>query len=120
MNKSAHHIAVYYDQHSSAWTQCAKLIASFNARAWKSIYVHDEHSSASVRTGLSNSFPNCIAPILSAALFFTPRSVALRCVRPEERFAYFDLDGAELMLEQTLRPERTFVAAMLAYPFARA
>jgi hypothetical protein len=55
VNKSARHIAVYYDQHSPAWTQCAKLIASFNARAWKSVYVHDEHSSASVRTGLNDA-----------------------------------------------------------------
>ena len=55
MNKSARHIAVYYDQHSPAWTQCAKLIASFSSRTWTSIYVHDEHSSASVQTGLTEA-----------------------------------------------------------------
>jgi two-component SAPR family response regulator len=55
VNKSVRHIAMYYDQHSPAWTQCAKLIASFNARAWNSVYVHDEHSSASVQTGLSDA-----------------------------------------------------------------
>ena len=44
---------------------------------------------------------------------------SVRYARPEERFAYLELDGAELMLEQTLWRERTFVAAVLAYPFAR-
>jgi catechol 2,3-dioxygenase-like lactoylglutathione lyase family enzyme len=44
---------------------------------------------------------------------------AVRYVRPEERFAYLDLDGAELMLEQTVTLERTWVAAPLEYPLGR-
>jgi len=43
----------------------------------------------------------------------------VRYTRREERFAYLDLDGAELMLEQTVDPARTFVAGALDYPFGR-
>ena len=39
--------------------------------------------------------------------------------RTEECFAYLDLDGAELMIEQPSTPERTFVAAEPAYPYGR-
>lgn len=39
--------------------------------------------------------------------------------RPEERFAYLDLDGAELMIEQPTRADRTWLTAELAYPFGR-
>ena len=39
--------------------------------------------------------------------------------RPEARFAYLSLDGAELMIEQTITAERTFVAAELVPPFGR-
>ena len=44
---------------------------------------------------------------------------AVRYARPEERFAYLDLNGAELMLEQTVTLERTWVAAPLEYPLGR-
>jgi catechol 2,3-dioxygenase-like lactoylglutathione lyase family enzyme len=37
--------------------------------------------------------------------------------RPEERFAYLDRDGAQLMIEQPT--ERAFVAGELAYPYGR-
>lgn len=43
----------------------------------------------------------------------------VRYSRSEERFAYLDLDGAELMIEQTPDPSRTFVAAALEYPLGR-
>jgi catechol 2,3-dioxygenase-like lactoylglutathione lyase family enzyme len=47
----------------------------------------------------------------------------VRYDRPEERFAYLELNGlegsAELMIEQTVTPERTFVAGALEYPFGR-
>lgn len=39
--------------------------------------------------------------------------------RPEERFAFLERQGAELMIEQTVEAERTFVAAPLEYPFGR-
>lgn len=43
----------------------------------------------------------------------------VRYDRPEERFAYMDLGGAELMLEQPLLPERTLLAGELARPYGR-
>jgi catechol 2,3-dioxygenase-like lactoylglutathione lyase family enzyme len=42
---------------------------------------------------------------------------SLRYARPEERFAYLEREGAELMLEQPLG--RAFLAAEPAFPFGR-
>lgn len=39
--------------------------------------------------------------------------------RPEERFAYLDLGGAELMIEQTVDPARMFIDGALDYPLGR-
>jgi len=39
--------------------------------------------------------------------------------RPEERFAYLERDGAELMLEQPVGKDRLWPRAELAYPFGR-
>lgn len=39
--------------------------------------------------------------------------------RPEERFAYLDLDGAHLMLEEAAGPGRRFRTGALEYPFGR-
>ena len=39
--------------------------------------------------------------------------------RPAERFAYLDLDGAHLMLEEATGPGRRFHTAALEYPFGR-
>lgn len=39
--------------------------------------------------------------------------------RPEERFAYLDLDGAKLMLEEAAGPGRRFRTAPLERPFGR-
>ena len=39
--------------------------------------------------------------------------------RPEERFAYLERDGAELMLEQSVSNGRLSPRAELAYPFGR-
>jgi catechol 2,3-dioxygenase-like lactoylglutathione lyase family enzyme len=44
---------------------------------------------------------------------------SVRYSRPEERFAYLDLDGAELMIEQTTDPSRIFITDELRYPFGR-
>jgi len=44
---------------------------------------------------------------------------AVRYSRPEERFAYLDREGAELMIEQTVDLPRTFVAGEIHYPFGR-
>ena len=42
---------------------------------------------------------------------------AVQFARPEERFAYLDRDGAEIMLEQSTG--RTFLTAELEYPYGR-
>lgn len=57
----------------------------------------------------------------AASLDFYTRVLGFRVVyaRPEDRFAYLDLDGAELMLEQTSDPARTFLAGELSYPYGR-
>ena len=39
--------------------------------------------------------------------------------RPEQRFAYLDLGGAELMIEQTVDPTRMFSTGPLDYPLGR-
>jgi catechol 2,3-dioxygenase-like lactoylglutathione lyase family enzyme len=39
--------------------------------------------------------------------------------RPEERFAYLDLEGAHLMLEEAAGPGRRFRAARLEHPYGR-
>ena len=43
----------------------------------------------------------------------------VRYARQEERFAYLDLGGAALMIEQTVEQARTLVAGDLDYPFGR-
>ncbi|MCC7273307.1 MAG: VOC family protein [Alphaproteobacteria bacterium] len=43
----------------------------------------------------------------------------VRFARPAERFAYLDRDGAELMLEQTVDPARTWLAGPLEHPYGR-
>jgi len=43
----------------------------------------------------------------------------VRYARHEERFAYLDMDGAALMIEQTIEEARTLVAGALDYPFGR-
>ncbi len=44
---------------------------------------------------------------------------SVRYVRQEERFAYLDLAGAALMIEQTVEDARTLVAGDMDYPFGR-
>ena len=39
--------------------------------------------------------------------------------RPEERFAYLDLNGAHLMLEEAVGPGRRFRTAALEHPYGR-
>ena len=39
--------------------------------------------------------------------------------RPEERFAFLDLEGARLMLEEAVGPGRRFRTAPLEYPYGR-
>jgi catechol 2,3-dioxygenase-like lactoylglutathione lyase family enzyme len=44
---------------------------------------------------------------------------AVRYARPEERFAFLDLEGANLMLEEAAGPGRRFHTAPLEHPFGR-
>jgi catechol 2,3-dioxygenase-like lactoylglutathione lyase family enzyme len=44
---------------------------------------------------------------------------SVRYARPEQRFAYLDRDGAELMIEQTVDRSRLFLAGPLDPPFGR-
>lgn len=43
----------------------------------------------------------------------------MRYERPEDRFAYLERDGAELMLEQATGGPRSFVAGPLEHPYGR-
>ena len=43
----------------------------------------------------------------------------VRYERPEERFVYLELDGAELMIEETVDLTRTFHADVPPHPFGR-
>jgi catechol 2,3-dioxygenase-like lactoylglutathione lyase family enzyme len=44
---------------------------------------------------------------------------AVRYMRTEERFAFLDRDGAQLMIEQPTDPARTWLAGPLASPYGR-
>jgi catechol 2,3-dioxygenase-like lactoylglutathione lyase family enzyme len=53
-------------------------------------------------------------------VFFTELlGFAVRYARVEERFAYLDLAGAELMIEQAISSDRMIVAGELVAPFGR-
>jgi catechol 2,3-dioxygenase-like lactoylglutathione lyase family enzyme len=58
---------------------------------------------------------------MSASLNFyvTVCGFTIRYERPEERFAYLERDGVELMLEQAEGPGRRFRTAPLEKPFGR-
>jgi predicted acetyltransferase/catechol 2,3-dioxygenase-like lactoylglutathione lyase family enzyme len=58
---------------------------------------------------------------LAASLRFYTGVLGFRVLfdRPEERFAYLDLDGAHLMLEEAAGPGRRFHTAPLERPFGR-
>jgi catechol 2,3-dioxygenase-like lactoylglutathione lyase family enzyme len=58
---------------------------------------------------------------LQASLAFYTQVIGFTIVfqRPEERFAYLDLDGANLMLEEAAGPGRRFRTAPAERPFGR-
>lgn len=39
--------------------------------------------------------------------------------RPEDRFAFLEREGAQLMIEQSTQPERTWLAGRVEYPYGR-
>lgn len=58
---------------------------------------------------------------LDRSLAFYARVIGFRVLydRPEERFAYLDLDGVHLMLEEAEGPGRRFHQAPLEHPYGR-
>ena len=44
---------------------------------------------------------------------------AVRYARPEERFAFLDREGAQIMIEQPGDDGRAWLAGELAYPYGR-
>ena len=58
---------------------------------------------------------------LDASLSFYVRTLGfkVRYRRPEDRFAYLEREGAELMLEEAAGPGRRFHTAPLEHPFGR-
>lgn len=55
----------------------------------------------------------------SLAFYVDLLGFRVRHQRPEERFAYLEREGAELMLEEAAGPGRRFRTAPLAPPFGR-
>lgn len=64
--------------------------------------------------------PELICSDLQASLeFYRLLGFRIRYERPEERFAYLERDGADLMLEQPTDHERVYPHAPLAHPYGR-
>ena len=65
--------------------------------------------------------PELICSNFAASLRFYTELLGFRVrySRPEQRFAYLERDGAELMLEQSIGKERLWPRAELAQPFGR-
>jgi catechol 2,3-dioxygenase-like lactoylglutathione lyase family enzyme len=70
---------------------------------------------------MSRLIPELDVSDLDRSLTFYVDVVGFRVVydRPEERFAFLDLDGARLMLEEAAGPGRRFHAAPLERPYGR-
>lgn len=55
----------------------------------------------------------------SLAFYIGVAGFRIKFGRPEERFAYLDRDGAQLMLEEAAGPGRRFRPAPLEHPYGR-
>jgi catechol 2,3-dioxygenase-like lactoylglutathione lyase family enzyme len=55
----------------------------------------------------------------SLAFYTGTLGFQIRFQRPEEQFAYLDLDGVHLMLEEATGPGRRFHTAPLEHPYGR-
>lgn len=55
----------------------------------------------------------------SLKFYTTVLGFSVAYARPEERFAYLEREGAQLMFEQTVDPARAWIAGELSYPFGR-
>lgn len=64
--------------------------------------------------------PELICSDIAASLaFYHLLGFQVGYERPQERFAYLERDGADLMIEQPLARERLFPRAELAHPYGR-
>jgi len=65
--------------------------------------------------------PELVCSNIAESLRFYTGLLGFRVLysRPEERFAYLEREGAELMIEQPARKDRLWPRAELAYPFGR-
>lgn len=64
--------------------------------------------------------PELICSDIGASLaFYRLLGFRIRYERPQERFAYLELNGAELMLEQPWDRDRLYPRAELEYPYGR-
>lgn len=64
--------------------------------------------------------PELICSDIEASLaFYRLLGFRVRYERPEERFAYLELNGAELMLEQPWSRDRLYPRAELSHPYGR-
>ncbi|WP_220447460.1 bleomycin resistance protein [Nonomuraea deserti] len=64
--------------------------------------------------------PELICSDIQASLvFYRLLGFRVRYERPQERFAYLERDGADLMLEQPLSRDRLYPRAELVHPYGR-
>ncbi|WP_067674543.1 bleomycin resistance protein [Nocardia miyunensis] len=69
---------------------------------------------------MSRLIPELICSDLQASLaFYHALGFRIRYERPQERFAYLDRAGAELMLEQPLHRDRLYPRAEMVHPYGR-
>jgi catechol 2,3-dioxygenase-like lactoylglutathione lyase family enzyme len=55
----------------------------------------------------------------SLAFYTKVAGFTVRYARPEERFAYLEREGAQIMIEQPTDPGRTWLAGKLEHPYGR-
>lgn len=60
-----------------------------------------------------------VSDLDTSLAFYGALGFAVLYRRPEERFAYLELDGVNLMIEEADGPGRRFRTALLEYPFGR-
>lgn len=70
--------------------------------------------------GVVSIVPEFICSDIEASLaFYRLLGFRIRYERPQERFAYLELNGGELMLEQPWHRDRLHPRAELEYPYGR-
>ncbi len=89
--------------------------------AWNSHEIVDLTRETSRTSPENRLIPELDVSDLDRSLHFYVDVIGFRvlCDRPEERFAFLDLNGAQLMLEEVSGPGRRFTTAPLERPFGR-